>query len=527
MAYYKLHLIIRMARIKDKKDRRQKSEARRQIFCPLSSVLCLLFSVLCLLSSVFCLPVLHAEEILKTSKVKVGEKAPLTDSLKKPHDEGKAIVLLLLSNPMQCEKCEEMAKLMKEETEKYKDSVAYVVKGGQDILGAVDEDTSQLKKLYGFVTIGQPWTFFIDKQGFLQKIFFGQISSEELNNAIQSIIEKKVGQGFSPANIKEFTFVVTEGNIELNGTKFMVWKYNDSFPGPEIRVKEGDTVRVKLQNKSSAKHGMFFHGLHVSPKVAMQEEVAVAPDYEYIYEFVAKPSGTHFYHCSYNMAEHLDRGMYGAFIVEGKDDEKFDKEFIYIIDDWNSKAAKGESHHEMGHPRSLMDYDITTINGKTITNNPAVIEAKAGEKIKIRLINAGSLPHALRLPEGFVITHEDSYPLPEHRKETFLTTYGGQRHDIVITPERKGKLIFYHSINFAPSLAQKLAEPSHLHKHDENHPAPPDKLVPADSKQGNIQGQASSSPLSGEGQARPEQSRRGEGDFKGNKEEIAIIMEVK
>ena len=430
--------------------------------------------------------------MLKTSKVKVGEKAPITDSLKKPHEDGKAIVLLLLSNPMQCENCEKVSQLIKEEIEKYKDDIAYIAKGGQDIRGAIDEETIQLKKLYGFVTVGQPWTFIIDREGILKKIFIGQISKEELNDAIKQAIEKKTAGG----DVKEFTFVVAEGNIELNGTKFSVWTYNGTVPGPEIRVKEGDIVRVKLQNKSGAKHGMFFHGLHVPPKVAMQEDVPVEPGYEYTYEFEAKPSGTHLYHCSYNMAEHLDRGMYGAFIVEEKTSpdpstgwvprpplrpppsppleggEKGEveggegggyKEFVYIIDDWNSKAAKGESHHGMGHPRDMMNYDITTINGKSITNSPAVMDVKAGEKIKIRLANIGSLPHALRLAEGFTITHMDSYPLPEPRKEDSLTLLGGQRYDIVITPDKKGKLFFYHSINFPPTFEQKMAELYHSH----------------------------------------------------------------
>src|SRR3989338_7574819 len=270
--------------------------------------------ILYLASCILHLASIHAEEMLKTSKVKVGEKAPITDSLKKPHEDGKAIVLLLLSNPMQCENCEKVSQLIKEEIEKYKDDIAYIAKGGQDIRGAIDEETKQLKKLYGFVTVGQPWTFIIDREGILKKIFIGQISKEELNDAIKQAIEKKTAGG----DVKEFTFVVAEGNIELNGTKFSVWTYNGTVPGPEIRVKEGDIVRVKLQNKSGAKHGMFFHGLHVPPKVAMQEDVPVEPGYEYTYEFEAKPSGTHLYHCSYNMAEQLDRGMYGAFIVEEK-----------------------------------------------------------------------------------------------------------------------------------------------------------------------------------------------------------------
>ncbi len=444
--------------------------------------------ILFLASCILQLATIHAEEILKTSRVKVGEKAPLADSLKKANEEGKAIVLLLLSNPMQCENCEKLGQLIKGEIEKYKDNVSLIAKGGEDIRGALDEETIQLKKFYGFVTVGQPWTFIIDREGMLKKIFIGQVNKEELNDAIKQAIEKKtgegekpgdtVGQGFSPAGVKEFTFVVAEGNIELNGTKFPVWTYNGTVPGPEIRVKEGDTVRVKLQNKSGAKHGIFFHGLHVPPKVAMQEEVAVEPGYEYIYEFEAKPSGTHLYHCSYNMAEHLDRGMYGAFIVEEKTSPEGGegggyKEFVYIIDDWNSKAAKGESHHGAGHPRDMMDYDITTINGKSITDSPVVMDVKAGERVRIRLANIGSLPHALRLPEGFTITHMDSYPLPEPRRENSLTLLGGQRYDIVITPDKKGKLSFYHSINFPPTFEQKMAELSKSeHSHDENHPAP-------------------------------------------------------
>ena len=34
------------------------------------------------------------------------------------------------------------------------------------------------------------------------------------------------------AETREFIFTVTDGEIELNGTRFMVWKYNDMFPGP-------------------------------------------------------------------------------------------------------------------------------------------------------------------------------------------------------------------------------------------------------------------------------------------------------
>ena len=263
------------------------------------------------------------------------------------------------------------------------------------------------------------------------------------------------------AETREFTLTVTDSEIELNGAKFMVWKYNDTFPGPEIRVKEGDVVRVKLINKSSAKHGLFFHGLHVNPRVNLQEqEIFVDPGYEYTYgEFIAKPAGTHLYHCRFNMAEHLTRGMFGAFIVEAKDEPKYDKEFVYILSDWSSKAAKGEGHHEAGHPMSIMDNDITTINDRVVKgDNPIMIQAMAGEKIKIRLANIGHLPHKVRYPDGFIITHEDGYPVPEQRRDVALTIFPGKRYDMVITAKRTGKFLFYHSITIPQGFREGLSK---------------------------------------------------------------------
>lgn len=279
------------------------------------------------------------------------------------------------------------------------------------------------------------------------------------------------------AETREFTLTVTDGTIELDGTNHMVWKYNGGFPGPEIRVKEGDVVMVKLINKSSAKHGLFFHGLHVNPRVALQEqEIIVEPGYEYTYgEFIAKPAGTHLYHCGWNMAEHLTRGMYGAFIVEAQDEPKYDKEFVYILSDWSSKAAKGEGHHEAGHPMSIMDNDITTINDRIVKgDSPIMIEARAGEKIKMRLANIGHLPHKVRYPNGFTITHEDGYPVPKPlKKEVALTIFPGKRHDMVISAEAAGKFLFYHSIfipqGFRDKVAKEVSTEHSSHDANESH----------------------------------------------------------
>lgn len=133
---------------------------------------------------------LGAIEVLKTSKVKVGEKAPLTDSLKRAHGEGMAIVLVLLPNPMQCNGCDKLEGLIEEEAARHTD-IAFIVKGGEDMLGAVDEETIALKRLYGFVTVGEAWTFIIDKEGVLRGIFIGPMGKEELRGIMDSIVGKR------------------------------------------------------------------------------------------------------------------------------------------------------------------------------------------------------------------------------------------------------------------------------------------------------------------------------------------------
>lgn len=143
----------------------------------------------CLLLTVCCSPSYAAQEILKTSKIKVGEKAPITETLKEANEHGKIIVLTLLSNPIQCNRCDSLIDMLEKETESYKNDAVFIMAGGQDIIGASSEETIALKKLYGFVSIGEAWTFIIDKQGILRKIFIGPLSQEELEGELNGIID--------------------------------------------------------------------------------------------------------------------------------------------------------------------------------------------------------------------------------------------------------------------------------------------------------------------------------------------------
>lgn len=147
--------------------------------------------ILVLMSFLLSNKVIAAQDMLKTSRVRVGEPAPLTDSLKRANEAGKVIIMTLFPNPMGCKRCDSMVELIKDEAQANKGMAEFIIKGGEDMLGATDDETVELKRSYGFVTMGEPWSFIIDRNGVLQKILIGPLTKQELEEVIKSVMEVK------------------------------------------------------------------------------------------------------------------------------------------------------------------------------------------------------------------------------------------------------------------------------------------------------------------------------------------------
>jgi manganese oxidase len=103
------------------------------------------------------------------------------------------------------------------------------------------------------------------------------------------------------------------------GLRFAAWTYNGRVPGPTLRCREGERLRIVFANGSSHPHTIHFHGIHPAemdgiPGVGAGE---IAPGGRTVYEFDALPAGLHLYHCHVRpLAEHIAKGLYGAFIVD-------------------------------------------------------------------------------------------------------------------------------------------------------------------------------------------------------------------
>ena len=107
------------------------------------------------------------------------------------------------------------------------------------------------------------------------------------------------------------------------------------MPGPVIRVKVGDKVRIHLKNPAENKmsHSIDFHASQVAPNDEMR---SIAPGEELLYEWTADYAGVWMYHCgTAPTLHHIANGMYGMVIVEPKEGlPKVDKEFALVQSEW-------------------------------------------------------------------------------------------------------------------------------------------------------------------------------------------------
>lgn len=127
----------------------------------------------------------------------------------------------------------------------------------------------------------------------------------------------KLTQATPVADGKEFTVTAQASNLKVSDDVTLpVWTFNNSVPGPQIRVKVGDTVKVKLKNELEEPVSIHWHGYPVPNNmdgIPGVTQDAVAAGKEFTYEFKATVPGTYWYHSHQDSVNQLDKGLYGTF----------------------------------------------------------------------------------------------------------------------------------------------------------------------------------------------------------------------
>lgn len=145
----------------------------------------------------------------------------------------------------------------------------------------------------------------------------------------------KTPQTTKSGNVKGYSLEAAPVELDLNGVQVQTWAYNGEVPGQEIRATEGDTLRVRVNNRLPAETTVHWHGLPIANAMDGVPNVTQPPiksGEEFVYEYVVPVAGSYMYHSHVGLQ--LDRGLYGPLIVEPKkEDLSYDKEYNLILDE--------------------------------------------------------------------------------------------------------------------------------------------------------------------------------------------------
>ena len=177
-----------------------------------------------------------------------------------------------------------------------------------------------------------------------------------------------------------------EGKLE-DGTAYTYWTFNNTVPGPMVRVRVGDTVNVKITNApdSTMNHSIDFHA--ATGFLGGGSVTQVEPGQTKEFSFKALAPGVYVYHCATPMvAHHIAKGMYGLIVVEPEAGlPKVDKEFYVMQGEIYANKAKGSNTAED-------DYDglVNERPGYLVFNGAVgalsgdhALKAKVGETVRI------------------------------------------------------------------------------------------------------------------------------------------------
>jgi nitrite reductase (NO-forming) len=190
--------------------------------------------------------------------------------------------------------------------------------------------------------------------------------------------------------VHDIDLVMTEQPMTVaTGFVQTVWTFNGTVPGPVIRVKVGDTIRVHLKNLATNQmsHSIDFH----ASQVAWNDEMtSIAPGEEKLYEWTADYAGVWMYHCGTAPAlHHIANGMYGMVIVEPAEGlPPVDSEFALVQSEWYL-GPQGEVTSLEKASAAAPAPDFVVFNGVANQYKDAPLQVNTGERVRFFVLNAG------------------------------------------------------------------------------------------------------------------------------------------
>ncbi len=189
-----------------------------------------------------------------------------------------------------------------------------------------------------------------------------------------------------------YTLRVREVTHTVGDQSFRMLAYNDSIPGPAIRVKQGSSITLTLKNDSRYETLLHSHGLRLQNKSdgTHLTQNPIQPGESYTYTLTFPDPGIYWYHPHVREDLQQDLGLYGAVVVEPKNADYWEPaahEEVLFVDDVlieNGTIPKSKEHatHTM-----MGTYGNTML---TNGNTQATLSATTGSVWRYYIVNSAN-----------------------------------------------------------------------------------------------------------------------------------------
>lgn len=287
--------------------------------------------------------------------------------------------------------------------------------------------------------------------------------------------------------------VIQETVVNFNGRSRIATTINGVLPGPTIRLKEGQSVTIKVTNLLKEETSIHWHGLILPFQMDGVPGISFAgikPGETFTYRFDVQQNGTYWYHSHSGFQEMT--GMYGALVIEpsGEDPVEYDSEHVVLLSDWtddnpqtvyNNLKMQGDYYNyiqptlpdnvtqirknglsdtladkSMWNSMRMSSMDLADLSAATLIYlmNGATPGGnwtgrfKKGERVRLRFINGSSNTfYDVRIP-GLPLTVVQSDGVNVHPVTVDEFRFGpGETYDVVVSPRGEAYTIFAQSMD--------------------------------------------------------------------------------
>jgi FtsP/CotA-like multicopper oxidase with cupredoxin domain len=249
------------------------------------------------------------------------------------------------------------------------------------------------------------------------------------------------GQAPAPTNDGFRILRASKGALRLRGeakAETPIWGYDGLVPGPTLRLKRGEELKVRLLNDLPEPTLIHWHGLRLPNAmdgVPHLTQDPVEPGKSFDYRFTVPDAGTFWYHSHLYSSEQLERGLYGPLIVDEPQPVDVDRDLVLVLDDW--RLAEDGTIHEASF-RSFHDAAHAGRHGRLLTlnsqDNPN-IPVRANERLRLRFINAANarvFPLRIDGHSAWVMAVDGQPAEPFPVRDSRITLGPGSRVDLFV-----------------------------------------------------------------------------------------------